>query len=154
MLIPVVTALRFLLLSGWDGFQEVSVTHPGKIYVGSLHKQLQLEVFPVGGPGFSVFRFLFCWDLGSSEVEVEGQGRASQQAWKYTRILPAPSPNTHLLMGKWHWGAKLALTFHLFHLTFHCSPCSWIFALLALKRIHNSSPLYFALSALFWCRWM
>lgn len=101
---------------------------------------------------FLFFRFLFCWDLGSSEVEVEGEGRASQQAWKYTRILPAPSRNTHLLMGKRRlWGAKLALTFHLFHLTFHCSPCSWILAWLALKRIHNSSPLYFALSALFWC---
>lgn len=60
MLISVVTALQFLLLSGRDGFQEVSVTQPGKVYVGSLHKQLQLEVSPVGGQGFSVFPFLFC----------------------------------------------------------------------------------------------
>lgn len=47
------------LLNGRDGFQEVSVTHSGKIYVGFLCKQLQLEIFPAGGQS-AVFPLLFC----------------------------------------------------------------------------------------------
>lgn len=59
MLMSVPTALKLLLLNRGNGFQEMSVTHSSKIYVGFLCKQLPLEVFPAGGRS-SLFPLLFC----------------------------------------------------------------------------------------------